>query len=230
MVPDSERRTVLVVDDDPSVVALMGDFLEAAGYRVCTACEADGALSVVRDQHVDCVVLDLMMPGSDGFSVCRRLREHGDIPILILTARDSDVDKIRGLSLGADDFIVKTASPGEVVARTKAVLRRSAPTPPVRRRHGRLIIDPMTREVLVDNEPVSLSPKEYDLLLWFSAHPRQVLRYDHLLDTFWDGVGDKHTVRVHIGRLRDKIERDPDHPALLINVWGVGYRFDGERA
>ncbi|WP_425430051.1 response regulator transcription factor [Cohnella massiliensis] len=225
------RQTVLVVDDDRSIVELMRDFLENDGFRVMTAFDAEEALALFREAAVDCLVADVMMPGQDGFELCRKIRAVSDVPILFLSARDDDVHKIRGLGLGGDDYIVKTASPGEVVARVKAVLRRyghARNAAPRVLNYGRMQLNFDTREVLVDGEPVALTPKEYDLLRLLSEHPRQVFTYDQLLERLWEGVGDKHTVRVHIARLREKIETDPNEPLYLTNVWGVGYRFEGK--
>jgi DNA-binding response OmpR family regulator len=227
----NELQTVLVVDDDETIVELMRDFLENDGFRVEAAYDASQALAVLRNQAVDCIILDIMMPGQNGFELCRHIRTKSDVPILFLSARDDDVDKIRGLGLGGDDYIVKTASPAEVVARVKAVLRRYASTQRSSRKtmlnYGRLELDLSAREVRVDGQEISLTPKEYDLLRLFAEHPRQVFTYDDLLAKFWGGVGDKHTVRVHIARIREKIETDPNNPRYIVNVWGVGYRFEG---
>jgi DNA-binding response OmpR family regulator len=223
-------QTVLVVDDDKSIVDLMQDFLENDGFRVVTAQNAREALLILQDHSVDCLILDIMMPGQSGFDLCRQIRAVNNVPILFLSARDDDVNKIRGLGLGADDYIVKTASPAEVVARVKAVLRRySAQKSPntVILDYGRLKLDLSARVVKVAGQEVSLTPKEYELLRLFAEHPRQVFTYEHLLENFWNGVGDKHTVRVHISRIREKIEMDPNCPQYIVNVWGVGYRFEG---
>lgn len=225
-----ERPVILVVDDDPSIVELMRDFLENDHFQVVTATDAAQAWTVFHQSKVDCMILDIMMPGHNGFDFCRRIRTESNVPLLFLSARGDDVDKIRGLTLGGDDYIVKTASPGEIVARVKAVLRRTgaeqANTVTVLD-YGRIKLDLSTRDVFVDGTNVSLTPKEYELLRWFAEHPRHVFTYDQLLSRFWDGIGDKHTIRVHMSRLREKIELDPDQPQYLTNVWGVGYRFEG---
>ncbi|MFC0214599.1 response regulator transcription factor [Paenibacillus chartarius] len=226
----NDRLTVLVVDDDESIVELLRDFLEYEGFQVKTADGAGQALTLFRESPIHCIVLDIMMPGINGFELCRTIRAESDVPILFLSARSDDVDKIRGLTLGGDDYIVKNASPGEIIARVKAVLRRSGAKRGANRKlldYGRLKLDLATREVWADGQIVSLTPREYDLLLWFVEHPRFVVSYDQLLQRFWEGVGDKHTIRVHMSRLRDKIEADPSHPTYLVNVWGVGYRFEG---
>lgn len=225
------EQTVLVVDDDRSIAELMKDFLENDGFEVKTAFDANEALRVVRSSSVHCLLIDVMMPGMDGFELCRTIRAASDVPILFLSARGEDVDKIRGLGIGGDDYIVKTASPSEIVARVKAVLRRAGGAAGRSSRKvdfGRLRLDYSAREVLVDGMEVTLTPKEYELLSLLSEHPRQVFTYERLLERLWEGVGDNHTVRVHVARLREKIEQDPNRPQLLTNVWGVGYRFEGK--
>lgn len=225
----NQERTVLVVDDDVSIVELMRDFLENDGFRVEVAHNTQEALTRIGHTPVDCILLDIMMPGQSGFDLCRMIRTKSDVPILFLSARGDDVDKIRGLGLGADDYIVKTASPAEIVARVKAVLRRFGGQSQTREAildFGRLVLNVTAREVRVDGQQVSFTPKEYDLLRLFAENPRYVFTYEHLLENFWGGVGDKHTIRVHIARIREKIERDPNHPQFIVNVWGVGYRFE----
>ncbi len=224
-----DERTVLVVDDDPSIVDLMRDFLEAEGFRVLGAIDAAQAMERLSEEPVDCILLDIMMPGGTGFDLCRNVRRTSDVPILFLSARGEDVDKIRGLGLGGDDYIVKSATPAEVVARVKAALRRYVG--PERTRDaslsfGDLSIDARAREVQVAGATVQLTPREFDLLSLFAEHPRQVFTYDQLLERFWEGVGDRHTITVTIGRIRDKIEPDPANPSFIVNVWGVGYRFE----
>ncbi|RXZ79444.1 DNA-binding response regulator [Paenibacillaceae bacterium] len=226
----SKLKTILVVDDDPSIVELLRDFLENENYQVITACNAIEAWTLFQQGSIHCIVLDIMMPGQNGLELCRRIRKESDVPILFLSARSDDVDKIRGLTIGGDDYIVKTASPGEIVARVKAVLRRSdsrQQTVGAILDYGGIKINLSTREVVAAGEIVMLTPKEYELLRLFAEHPRHVFSYEQLLEKFWDGVGDRHTIRVHLSRLREKIESDPVHPQYLVNVWGVGYRFEG---
>lgn len=225
-----QLQTVLVVDDDKSIVDLMRDFLENDGFHVESAHDTSQALTLLQQILVDCIILDIMMPGQTGFDLCRQIRTTSDVPILFLSARDDDVNKIRGLGLGADDYIVKTASPAEVVARVRAVLRRFGVQQGSRvmsLNYGRLVLDLTAREVRVNGQEISFTPREYELLHLFAEHPRQVFTYEHLLETFWSGVGDKHTVRVHISRIREKIEGDPNNPQYIVNVWGIGYRFEG---
>jgi DNA-binding response OmpR family regulator len=223
-------QTVLVVDDDATITELMRDFLEAAGFQVAMAGDALAALAVLERQPVDCVLLDVMLPGQTGFDLCRAVRQQRDVPILFLSARDTDVDKIRGVGLGGDDYITKSATPAEVIARIKAVLRRyrrGEPAAPVVLDFGRLAIDVRAREVRVDGQPVALTAREFDVLVFLAEQPRQVFTTDQLLDRFWGQVGDRHTVTVHIGRIREKIEIDPRQPRYLVTVWGIGYRFEG---
>jgi len=225
------QTTVLVVDDQEDIVDLMRDFLEAEGYAVVTALEGGAALDLLRHQRIDVVLLDVMMPGPSGFEIVRRIRELGDVPVLFLSAKQEDSDKIRGLGLGADDYIVKSATPGEVIARIKAVLRRTRRgelPPPAVLDFGRLTIDLRAHEVRIDDNPVPFTAREFELLQLMAEHPRQVFTREQLYERFWGAYGDRHTLTVHIGRLREKIEEDPAHPKLIVTVWGVGYRFEGE--
>jgi DNA-binding response OmpR family regulator len=172
-----------------------------------------------------------MMPGISGFELCRQIREKSDLPIIFLSARNADTDKIRGLGLGADDYIVKSAIPAEVIARIKAVLRRTqARATPVQHTvldFGRLVINITAHEVRVDGRVVSLAAKEFAVLRLLAEHPRQVFTRDQLFECCWGEIGDRHTVAVHIARIREKIEKDPAQPRYITTVWGVGYRFEG---
>jgi DNA-binding response OmpR family regulator len=177
-----------------------------------------------------------MMPGADGFDIGRKIRATSDVPILFLTAREGDSDKLRGFRLGADDYIVKSATPDEIVARVKAVLRRArpptAPAPPVDEGvldFGRLVIDVRAHEVRVDGQVVPMPAREFALLRLLAEHPRQVFSREHLLEQIWESYGDRTTVAVHIRRLREKVEEDPADPRYIVTVWGVGYRFEGVR-
>ncbi len=232
-----KKSTVLVVDDEASIAELMRDFLEAEGFAVETAGDSRKALTLLERGPVDCVLLDVMMPGQTGFDLCRRIRETSQVPILFLSARDTDMDKIRGLGLGGDDYIVKSATPAEVVARIKAVLRRTlspaknagAAAPSATLDYGRLLIDIRAHEVRIEGQPVAFTAREFDLLYLLAEHPRQVFTSEQLIERLWGDVGDRHTVTVHIGRIREKIERDPNRPDYIVTVWGVGYRFEGTR-
>ncbi len=225
-----EKTTVLVVDDDQTIAELMRDFLETEGYQVETALDGQDALRKLKCGPVDCLLLDVMMPGMSGFELCRQIRETSDVPILFLSAKQGDADKIRGLGIGGDDYIVKSATPSEVVARVKAVLRRSSRVAPTATLDfGRLVLDIRAREVRVDGAVVPFTAREFEVLQLLAEHPRQVFTHEQLFERFWGDYGDRHTVAVHIGRIRQKIERDPAQPEYIATVWGVGYRFEGVR-
>ncbi|WP_189008099.1 response regulator transcription factor [Paenibacillus marchantiophytorum] len=224
------KQTIMIVDDDKEIAELMRDYLEDEQFEVVEAYNAVQAIEAIERNRVDCILLDVMMPGQSGLDLCRQIRKTQDTPILFLSARGDDMDKIRGLSLGSDDYIVKSATPEEVVARIKAVLRRYGrqdKNPKLELDFGRLILDVMAHEVRIEGVPVSMTPKEFDILCLFAEYPRQVFTYEQLLQRFWEGIGDKHSVTVHIGRIREKIEEDPKKPVYIANVWGVGYRFEG---
>lgn len=230
------RPTVLVVDDEEGIVELMRDFLETDGFTVRAAADGAQALETLAREPVDCVLLDIMMPGASGFEVLRRVREAGDVPVLLLSARDQSSDKIRGLRLGADDYVVKSATPDEVVSRVHAVLRRyqvgsrgGAAADADVLDFGRVVLDVRAHELRVDGTPVSLPAREFALLRLFAEHPRQVFSRDRLFELCWDSFGDRSTVTTHIRRLREKIEVNPAEPRYLVTVWGVGYRFEGVR-
>ncbi|MDB5077330.1 MAG: two component transcriptional regulator, winged helix family [Chloroflexi bacterium] len=232
----TQRPTVMVVDDEIAIVKVLRDFLEAEDIAVLMAQDGDAALALLAREPVDCLLLDVMMPGADGFDVCRQIRATTDVPILFLTAREGDSDKLRGFRLGADDYIVKSATPDEVVARVKAVLRRARPVAPVAAvvddgvlDFGRLVVDTRAHEVRVAGVPIALPAREFALLRVLAEHPRQAFSRDHLLERVWDSYGDRTTVAVHIRRLREKIEEDPADPRYIVTVWGMGYRFEGVR-
>jgi DNA-binding response OmpR family regulator len=223
--------TVLVVDDAPEITEIMRDYLEAEGFGVRTALDGAAALAELAAGPVDCVLLDVMMPNASGFEVCRHIRETSQVPVLFLTARDGDADKLRGLGLG-DDYIVKTASPAEIVARVKAVLRRARPAAPPGSADGqvldfgRLQLDLPAHEVRLDGQPLAVTAREFAVLRVLATHPRRVFPREELFARVWGSYGDQATVWVHIRRLREKIERDPAHPEFITTVRGVGYRFE----
>ncbi|GAJ43089.1 MULTISPECIES: response regulator transcription factor [Bacillota] len=224
-------ETVLLVDDEEEIMELMKDFLEAEGYNVLTASNGLEALSILKKQVVHCVLLDIMMPNQSGFTTCKQIREISDVPILFLTAVQDDTDKIRGLNIGADDYIVKSATPGEIVARIKAVLRRSRSRENNNTlNYGNLKINIYTREVFVNGRRVNLTPKEFELLQFLAEHPRQVFSHDQLYQKVWGNeLIDEHTIRVFIARLREKIEENPSKPQWIHTVWGVGYKFEDKK-
>jgi DNA-binding response OmpR family regulator len=222
--------TVLVVDDEPMVREVVARYLALDGVDVHEAGDGQSALDWLGSHRPDLVVLDVMLPHVDGLSILRRLRADGDIPVILLTARAEEVDRILGLELGADDYVVKPFSPRELAARVRTVLRRTQPTGNGQALDfGALRIDPGTREVLVDGRLVELTPKEFDLLYTLARSPRQVFSRRQLLAQVWDSAPeyqDAATVTVHVGRLRQKVESDPDRPRWITTTWGVGYRFE----
>ncbi|MGD8623759.1 MAG: response regulator transcription factor [Anaerolineae bacterium] len=223
---------ILVVEDEPSIREVVSLYLRRAGYGVDVVADGRAALEHLVTQTPDLVVLDLMLPEVDGLEITRWLRERGDTPIIMLTARREEPDRIAGLEMGADDYVVKPFSPQELVSRVRAVLRRTKGTtagsserPLV---YGDLKIDPQTRLVEVNGGEQSLTAKEFDLLWTMARHPRQVFSRDQLLDLVWGLTEyiDPSTVTVHVRRLREKIEANPSEPRHIITVWGVGYRFE----
>jgi DNA-binding response OmpR family regulator len=229
--PVSPPTTVLVVDDAQEITEILRDYLEADGFTVRTAGDGGKAVAAVAAEPVDCVLLDVMMPGASGFEVCRQIRETSQVPVLFLTARDTDADKLRGLGLG-DDYIVKTASPAEIVARVKTVLRRARPAHRTGSGDGQVLdfgrfqLDLPAHEVRLDGKAVPVTAREFALLRLLAEHPRRVFPREELFERIWGTYGDQGTVWVHIRRLREKIERDPARPELITTVRGVGYRFE----
>ncbi len=227
-------QTILVVDDEPSICEVMSLYLSRDGFKVITAGDGDEALEMVRSEHPDLILLDVMLPYRSGLEITQILRGERNTPIILLTARTDEVDRINGLELGADDYVVKPFSPREVVARVRAVLRRTgvaekASPEAARLEIGAFCIDPGQRAVSIGDRDVELTATEFELLHFMARRPRQVFSRSQLLDNVWgsDFVADESTVTVHIRRLREKVEEDPSQPAYVQTVWGVGYRFDG---
>ena len=221
--------TVLVVEDESVVREVVVKYLRREGYRTLEAGDGDTACTLVEREAPDLVVLDLMLPGTDGLAVCRWIRSRSEVPVIMLTARGEEADRIVGLELGADDYVTKPFSPRELAARVKSVLRRARqpPSPDARLVFDGLELDAATREVLKSGEPLKLTAKEFDLLWFLASHPRHVFSRDQLMDRVWgyDAAVDTGTVTVHVRRLRAKTEDDPSRPRRLETVWGVGYRF-----
>ncbi|WP_329124385.1 response regulator transcription factor [Streptomyces sp. NBC_01353] len=227
--PTQSPAHVLVVDDDPTVAEVVTGYLERAGFAVERAADGPTALTAAAGHRPDLVVLDLMLPGMDGLEVCRELRARGPVPVIMLTARSDEEDRVLGLEIGADDYVTKPFSPRELVLRVEAVLRRhSAMRPPgPLLRLGGLELDPAGRRVTKGGVPLALTLREFDLLSWFLRHPGQVYDRERLMREVWGwDFGDLSTVTVHVRRLRGKIEADPANPQLIRTVWGAGYRFD----
>jgi len=222
---------VLVVDDEPMVRDVLERYLRKEGFEVDVAVDGDDALKRAAAGNPDLVLLDLMLPKRDGYEVFGVIRERSQVPVIMLTARGEETDRVVGLELGADDYVTKPFSPREVVARVRSVLRRSAgPTTsvPATIQLGDLTIDVARRDVAVRGEPVRLTRKEFDLLHHLASHPGVTFSRTQLLEDVWDFAwdGDSATVTVHVRRIRAKIEEDPSAPRRLITVWGVGYRFE----
>lgn len=234
------RERILIIEDDNVISEVQKDFLTAGGYEVEIADDGPTGLARALQEPFDLVLLDLMLPGADGYEICRAIRAAKDIPILMVTARSEELDKIRGLGLGADDYIVKPFGVGELVARVRAHLARyerltggdgagrgngALSGNPVRA--GRLLIDEASRQVFADGAEISVTAKEFDLLLFLARHPGRVFRKEELFERIWgfDAIGDPATLTVHISRLREKIERDPAKPRHIETIWGIGYRF-----
>ena len=222
------RGHVLVVEDDPAIAHLLEEYLGREGFDVDTAADGERGVEVARDARPDVIILDLMLPGIDGIEVCRRVRAFSDAYILILTARGEEVDRVIGLSVGADDYVVKPFSPRELSARVQALLRRPRhdQAPDHLRSFGDLVIDAAAREVTLAGAPVDLTRTEFDLLEALSARPRAVLERGRLLDHVWGGdrYGDDHVLDVHVANLRRKLGDDPTVSRYIRTVRGVGYR------
>lgn len=225
---------ILLIEDDAAIAAIERDYLEIEGFEVEIV--ADGRLGLERglDGNFDLILLDLMLPGMDGFAVCRKLREKINIPILMVTARQEDIDKIRGLGLGADDYIEKPFSPGVLIARVKANLAQyerilGAEKTPSEITLGDIRLNTGTHRVFVEGQEVELKNKEYELLLFLMLNVDMVFDRETLYEKVWglEAMGDNATVAVHINRLREKLEMDPSNPRYIETVWGAGYRFRG---
>lgn len=231
MIPTIATQRILVVEDEPMVADVVGRYLRRDGFDVLTVGDGETALSAARDYAPDLVILDLMLPKIDGLEVCRTIRAQSSVPIIVVTAKGEETDRIVGLELGADDYVSKPFSPRELVARVRAVLRRTrqpAARSGIDVRIGPLVIDPAGRGVTIDGEAVALTAKEFDLLWFLVRHGGQVFTRTQLLDQVWDYTyfGDESTITVHMHRLRAKIEPDPERPRYLKTVWGVGYKFE----
>jgi len=225
-------QTILVVDDEPQILRLVRAYLEEAGFRVVTASDGEQALYVARHEHPDLIILDILMPKMDGLEFTRRIRRERDVPIIMLTARVEETDRIVGLELGADDYVTKPFSPRELVARVRAVLRRvqGPPAPPPVLQFGPISLDRATHTVTVYGKPVGLTPTEFGILETMMRAPGQVFRRADLLEAV-QGIafeGYERTVDAHIKNLRRKIEPDPANPRFILTVWGVGYRLNPE--
>ncbi|WP_404450995.1 response regulator transcription factor [Virgibacillus necropolis] len=225
-------KKVLIIEDEQSIAELERDYLEVNGFSSDIAMTGDEGLAKALSKSYDLILLDLMLPGLDGFELCQKIRKTVDIPILMVTARKEDIDKIRGFDRGADDYIVKPFNPNELVARVKAHIARYNRL--VNRENTQndlqikdIYIERNSRRVLVNEEEKIFTAKEFDLLVFLATNPNRVFSKDHLFERIWgiDSMGDLTTVTVHIRKIREKIEVDPSNPEYLETIWGVGYRF-----
>jgi DNA-binding response OmpR family regulator len=226
-------KRILIIEDDPVIAEVEKDYLKMNGFEVEMALTGDAGLRLALEENFDLLVLDLMLPHTDGFDICRQVRGAKNIPILIVSAKKEDVDKIRGFGLGADDYVIKPFSLSELAARVKAHLDRydrltGKPEGMEVIRVGGITIERLSRRVFVNGSEQPLTSKEYDLLLFLVTNPNRVFTKDHLFDRVWglDSIGDNATVTVHISKLREKIEAEPAKPQYIETIWGVGYRFN----
>jgi DNA-binding response OmpR family regulator len=224
--------SILIVEDEPSIAEVVSLYLRRAGYQVQVAQDGQAALDAMERQIPDLLVLDIMLPKVDGFALTRWLRDQSDVPIIMLTARRDESDRIAGLEMGADDYVVKPFSPQELVSRVRAVLRRTRGRSPEEGEQPLVFSDmhisPQTRLVTLRDNEITLTAKEFDLLWLLARHPRQVFTRQQLLERVW-GLSeyiDPSTVTVHVRRLREKIENDPSNPTHILTLWGVGYKFE----
>lgn len=224
---------ILIVEDEETIADLEKDYLELSGFEVEVANDGDSGLEKALQEEYDLLILDLMLPGVDGFEICRKVRDEKNTPIIMVSAKKDDIDKIRGLGLGADDYMTKPFSPSELVARVKAHLARYARLIGSMAEKNKVIeirglkIDTTARRVWVNGEERTFTTKEFDLLSFLAAHPNHVYSKDELFQKIWDmeSVGDIATVTVHIKKIREKIEMDTSNPQYIETIWGVGYRF-----
>jgi DNA-binding response OmpR family regulator len=221
--------TVLVVDDEHTIREVVVRYLEREGYRTLEAADGKRARELLEGDTPDLVVLDVMLPGTDGLELCRWIRSRSQLPVIMLTARGEESDRIVGLELGADDYVTKPFSPRELAARVRTVLRRAEPAVRENERvsFDGLVLDGQSREVTRKDEPVRLTAKEFDLLWFLASHPRRVFSRDDLMRRIWgySAALDTGTLTVHVRRLREKLEDDPSQPRHIETVWGIGYRF-----
>ena len=221
--------TVLVVDDEPTIREIVVGYLEREGYRTLVAADGLRAREILESESPNLVVLDVMLPGTDGLELCRWIRSRSKLPVIMLTARGEESDRIVGLELGADDYVTKPFSPRELTARVRTVLRRAEPADDQEERlvFDGLALDAATREVSRRGNPIALTAKEFDLLWFLASHPRRVFSRDDLMRRIWgySAALDTGTLTVHVRRLREKLEDDPSQPRHVETVWGIGYRF-----
>ena len=230
-----EKIEILVVDDDKEIADLLEIYLTSAGYTVHKANDAYDGLSILKENEIKLAILDIMMPKMDGIQMCRRIRIERNIPIIMLSAKTADTDKIQGLTAGADDYMIKPFNPMELIARVKSQLRRYLELNPGKQKDSDIIrvqdveIDQIKHKVTARGKEVVLTPLEFNILLLLASHPARVFSIDEIYETVWNEklFEANNTVMVHIRRLREKVEKDPRKPVLIKTVWGVGYKIDG---
>lgn len=229
------NEKVLIVDDEVELADIIGDYLEVEGFKISKAYDGKQALIKFKEFDPQLVILDIMLPHIDGMEVCRIIRAKSTVPVLMLSSKNNEIDKILGLGLGADDYITKPFSPGEVVARVKAQLRRytqlsSQNVNAELIEYGDIVIDDKSYTVKIKNKPIELAVKEFEILSYMAKHPKQVFTREQLFNQIWGfgEYGDINTVTVHIRKIREKIEDNPSTPRYIKTVWGVGYKFDGD--
>ncbi|HOQ37643.1 MAG TPA: response regulator transcription factor [Acetivibrio sp.] len=226
-------KKILIVEDDESIGELLRDYLEINGFSVHICTNGNEGFKKINDEEFDLLILDVMLPGMDGFEILKKIRDEKDVPVLIVSAKKEELDKIHGLRLGADDYITKPFSPGELVARVNAHIAKYER---LKNKYSNKVasltirgleIQKDSRRVFVNGREVNLAQKEFDVLLFLAQNPNRVFSKDELFDKVWglDAIGDVATVTVHIGRIREKIESDPSDPQYIETVWGAGYRF-----
>lgn len=226
---------VLIVEDEDAIAEIERDYLELSGFDVTLASDGKEGLDIALKEDFDIIILDIMLPGMDGFDICKEIRKEKDIPIIMVSAKKEDIDKIRGLGIGADDYMTKPFSPSELVARVKAHLARYERLLANNKPENEIIeirgikIDKTARRVFVNGEEKSFTTKEFDLLTFLAEHPNHVYTKEELFREIWDmdSIGDIATVTVHIKKIREKIEADTSNPQYIETIWGVGYRFKG---
>ena len=226
---------VLIVEDEDAIAEIERDYLELSGFDVTLASDGKEGLDIALKEDFDIIILDIMLPGMDGFDICKEIRKEKDIPIIMVSAKKEDIDKIRGLGIGADDYMTKPFSPSELVARVKAHLARYERLLTNNKPENEIIeisgikIDKTARRVFVNGEEKSFTTKEFDLLTFLAEHPNHVYTKEELFREIWDmdSIGDIATVTVHIKKIREKIEADTSNPQYIETIWGVGYRFKG---
>lgn len=226
-------KSILIIEDDHSIAELERDYLEIEGFHVEIASEGESGLKAALSQRFDLILLDLMLPNRNGFDLCKQIRDELNIPILMVTAKYEDIDKVRGFGLGADDYIVKPFSPSEMVARVKAHLVRYERLVQTNTFQEEIFIrglriNTTSRQVFVDNKEIILTTKEFDLLQFLATHPNQVFSKEHLYERIWglDSIGDTATVTVHVKRIREKLEKNATDASFIQTIWGSGYRFN----